>query len=111
MLHPSAEQLFTCAAEVQQTRREPEKRLETQQQLGSCRTEAFNVLFDRLAKVIQQECGFQPIHQSAEKLSALSLLRLSSAALDLLLFFFLSAFLSWWTVIMNKSSLPQPVCV
>lgn len=33
--------------------REVEKRLETQQQLGSCRTEAFNVLFDRLAKVIR----------------------------------------------------------
>lgn len=93
MFHPSAVQLFSCASEVQQTQRELEKRLETQQQLGSCRTEAFNVLFDRLAKVIQQECGFQPIHQSAEKLSVLLLLSLSSsAASDFLPFFILRFF-------------------
>lgn len=88
MFQPSAVQRFSCASEDREGRRGLKKRLETQQQLGSCRTEAFNVLFDRLAKVIQQECAFQPIHQSAQERSVLLLLRLSSAAApDLLLFF------------------------
>lgn len=71
--------------------------------------------FDRLAKVILQECGFQPMHQSVEKLSVRVLLRLSSAAAsDILLFFSLFSFMvdsSYEQVQSSPLSVSVCVCV